>query len=85
MPTSTAMTRFLLLLFVLLLLGGPVLTAEAGRPTRYARAKMRGKFYTHRPSYKHYKGRKASKKRLGFFHKKARSQSSYRVGSHSTR
>lgn len=79
------MTRILLLLFVLLLLSGPVLPAEAARPTRYARAKMRGKSYTHRPFYKHYKGRKASKKRLGFFHKKARSQSSYKVGRHSTR
>lgn len=79
------MTRFLLLLFVVLLLGSPLLPAEAARPTRYARAKMHGKAYTHRPFYKQYKGRKTSKKRLGVFRKKARSQSSYRVGRHSTR
>ncbi|WP_426492200.1 hypothetical protein [Hymenobacter sp. 102] len=81
------MTRLLLLLLTLLLLGGPLLpSAEAGRPTRYARAKMRGRSYTHRPFYKLYKGRKASKKRLNFFHRKARpSQSGYKVGRHSTR
>ncbi|RSK24215.1 hypothetical protein [Hymenobacter metallilatus] len=81
------MTRVLILVFALLVLsGGPVSTAEAGRPTRYARAKMRGRAYTHRPFYKQYKGRKASKKRLSFFHQKARAgNSSYKVGRHSTR
>ena len=81
------MTRVLLLIFALLMLsGGPVSTAEAGRPTRYARAKMRGKAYTHRPFYKQYKGRKSSKKRLGLFQKKVRTgQSTYKVGRHSTR
>ncbi|MCA8830616.1 hypothetical protein [Hymenobacter pini] len=81
------MTRFLLLVLALLMLGGPLLpTAEAGRPTRYARAKMRGRSYTHRPFYKRYKGSKSSKKRLGLFRKKARtSQSTYKVGRHSTR
>jgi hypothetical protein len=81
------MTRFLLLLLALLLLGGPLLPpAEAGRPTRYARAKMRGRSYTHRPFYKPYKGSPKSKKRLGLFRKKARpSQPSYKVGRHSTR
>lgn len=81
------LTRFLLLVFALLILsGGPVPTAEAGRPTRYARAKMRGRSYTHRPFYKLYKGNKKSKKRLSLFRRKARaSQPSYKVGRHSTR
>ncbi|RSK50177.1 hypothetical protein [Hymenobacter rigui] len=81
------MTRVLILVFALLMLsGGPVSTAEAGRPTRYARAKMRGRSYTHRPFYKLYKGTKKSKKRLGLFRKKARTgTSSYKVGRHSTR
>ncbi|MDU0368861.1 hypothetical protein ACFPAF_00525 [Hymenobacter endophyticus] len=81
------MTRFLILVFALLILsGGPIPTAEASRPTRYARAKMRGRSYTHRPFYKLYKGHKKSKKRLGVFRKKARTdQSTYKVGRHSTR
>ncbi|MET4106112.1 hypothetical protein [Hymenobacter sp. UYP22] len=81
------MTRVLILVFALLMLsGGPISTAEASRPTRYARAKMRGRSYTHRPFYKLYKGRKSSKKRLGLFRQKTRpAKSSYKVGRHSTR
>jgi hypothetical protein len=81
------LNRLLLLVFALLILsGGPVPTAEAGRPTRYARAKMRGRSYTHRPFYKRYKGNRKGKKRLSLFRRKARaSQPSYKVGRHSTR
>ncbi|UOQ77438.1 hypothetical protein MUN84_01605 [Hymenobacter sp. 5516J-16] len=78
------MTRIVLLLVALLMIGvaEPV---DAARPTRYARAKMRGKTYTHRPFYKRYKGRKTSKKRFSLLRQKSRSQSTYKVGRHSTR
>ncbi|WP_139921542.1 hypothetical protein [Hymenobacter sp. DG01] len=78
------MTRIVLLLVALLMMGVAE-PADAARPTRYARAKMRGKVYTHRPFYKRYKGHKKSKKRLSLFKQKARSHSSYKVGRHSTR
>ncbi|GAB3222637.1 hypothetical protein GCM10027346_00670 [Hymenobacter seoulensis] len=78
------MIRILILIFALLMVSGPE-PAEAGRPTRYARAKMRGKSYTHRPFYKKYKGRKSSKKRTSLFRKKASAKPTYKVGRHSTR
>ncbi|SNC61927.1 hypothetical protein SAMN06265337_0567 [Hymenobacter gelipurpurascens] len=78
------MTRILILFFALLMVGAAE-PAEAARPTAYARAKMKGHSYTHRPFYKKYKGSKSSKKRRGLFGKKATSsKSTYRVG-HSTR
>lgn len=58
------MFRTLLLLFALLLFSG-VEPASAARPTAYARAKMSGRVYTHRPSYKLYKGRRGGR---GLFH-----------------
>lgn len=79
------MHRILILFFALLMVSG-VESATAARPSAYARAKMKGRVYTHRPSFKRYKGNKSSKKRLGLFRKKARSgKSSYSVGRHSTR
>lgn len=78
------MTRILILFFSLVMLGG-LEAAEAARPTAYARAKMKGRVFTHRPFYKKYKGSKSSRKRQGLFRKKATSsKSTYRVG-HSTR
>lgn len=78
------MTRIVLLLVALLMIGvaEPV---DAARPTRYARAKMRGKTYTHRPFYKRYKGHKKSKQRFFLFGQKSGSRSTYKVGRHSTR
>lgn len=81
------MFRILLLLCAVLLVSG-LQPAEAGRPTRYARAKMKGRMFVHRPFYKKYKGRKSSRKRFSLFRQKARSGgsgSTYRVGRHSTR
>ena len=81
------MLRILLLVFALLLVGGANL-AEAARPSRYARAKMKGRLFVHRPYYKKYKGRKSSRKRFALFRQKARSGSSapaHRIGRHSTR
>jgi hypothetical protein len=75
------MTRILILFFALLMLGG-LEAAEAARPTAYARAKMKGRTFTHRPFYRKYKG---SKKHRSLFGRKASSsKSTYRVG-HSTR
>ncbi|TGD79342.1 hypothetical protein [Hymenobacter wooponensis] len=76
------MYRILLLFFALLLASN--VESVAARPTAYARAKMKGRSYTHRPFYKKYKGRKSSKKRGFFSRKGASSKSTYRVG-HSTR
>jgi hypothetical protein len=59
------MIRTLLLLFALLLVSG-VEPTEAARPTAYARAKMKGRMYTHRPSYKIYKGHRNRGKRSLF-------------------
>ncbi|WP_400190722.1 hypothetical protein [Hymenobacter sp. B81] len=55
------MIRILLLCFALLVgtIASPV---EAGRPSAYARAKMKGRVFTHRPVYKKYKGAKFSKR-----------------------
>lgn len=78
------MTRILLLFFALLMMGG-LEAAEAARPTAYARAKMKGRTFTHRPFYRKYKGSKPSRKRHSLFGRKATSsKSTYRVG-HSTR
>ncbi|MBO3270845.1 MULTISPECIES: hypothetical protein [Hymenobacter] len=65
------MYKALLLVFALFLLSG-LQPAEATNPgTRYARAKAKGRVYTHRPSYKVYRGfRKGNRKGLKFFHKK---------------
>jgi hypothetical protein len=49
------MIRTLLLFCALLILGGMQPTLAA-RPSAYARAKMRGHIFTHRPVYKSYKG-----------------------------
>lgn len=49
------MFKTLLLFFALLILGG-LQPSLAGRPSAYARAKMHGRVYTHRPNYKVYKG-----------------------------
>lgn len=57
------MFRTLLLLFAVLLMSG-VEPTQAARPSAYARAKMHGRLYTHRPNYKIYKGHK---KRGGLF------------------
>ncbi|UYZ63911.1 hypothetical protein [Hymenobacter weizhouensis] len=79
------MVRILLLFFALLIVSG-VNSAEAARPSRYARAKMKGRLFVHRPYYKKYKGKKSSRKRLFGFRQKSRSSApSYRVGRHSTR
>ena len=57
------MIRILLLCFALLL-SSMVSTApaEAARISSYARAKMKGRIYTHRPNYKRYKGWKFAKR-----------------------
>jgi curli biogenesis system outer membrane secretion channel CsgG len=70
------MFRTLLLLFALLLGSGlePIPT-QAARPTAYARAKMKGRMYTHRPSYKIYKGHK--KRGLFKFRKAGRGKATY--------
>ncbi|GAB2965637.1 hypothetical protein GCM10027048_39410 [Hymenobacter coalescens] len=36
--------------------------AEAARISSYAKAKMKGRIYTHRPNYKRYKGWKFAKR-----------------------
>lgn len=74
----------ILLVFFALLLASNVESVAAARPTAYARAKMKGRTYTHRPFYKKYKGRKATKKRGLFRGKVSSRKSSYHVG-HSTR
>lgn len=65
------MYKALLLVLALFLLSG-LQPAEAANPgTPYARAKMKGRVYTHRPSYKVYRGfRRGNRKGLHFFHKK---------------
>ncbi|SHK70524.1 hypothetical protein [Hymenobacter psychrotolerans] len=68
------MYRILILLFALLMISGGE-TAEAARPSAYARAKMSGRMFTHRPNYKLYKGRK--KKKLFHFGKTSRSKAKY--------
>ena len=68
------MFRTLLLFFAILLVSG-VEPTEAARPTSYARAKMKGRTYTHRPSYKIYKGfRKHGKRSLFGARKKSQSK-----------
>ncbi|UOG72940.1 hypothetical protein MTX78_12460 [Hymenobacter tibetensis] len=70
------MIRTLLLFFALLLVSGVESTpAEAGRPTAYARAKMKAKRYTHRPSYKIYKGhRRRGHRSLFNFNKRSQAK-----------
>jgi len=65
------MYKALLLVFALFLLSG-LQPTEASHPgTRYARAKMKGRTYTHRPSYKVYRGfRRGSHKSLHLLKKK---------------
>ena len=65
------MFRILLLFFAILLVSG-VEPTEAARPTSYARAKMKGRMYTHRPSYKIYKGHRGRGHRGLFGSKKSR-------------
>jgi len=65
------MLRILLLFFAILLVSG-VEPTEAARPTSYARAKMKGRMYTHRPSYKIYKGHRKRGNRSLFGFKKSR-------------
>ncbi|KAA9327443.1 hypothetical protein F0P96_15780 [Hymenobacter busanensis] len=48
------MFRTLLLVCALLILGGSTPTLAA-RPSAYAKAKMKGRMFTHRPVYKSYK------------------------------
>ncbi|GAA4385532.1 hypothetical protein [Hymenobacter koreensis] len=50
------MFRILLLVCALLILGGSQPTMAA-RPSAYAKAKMKGKMFTHRPVYKKYKSK----------------------------
>lgn len=79
------MYKTLLLFFVLLLLGG-MQQAEAGRPTAYARAKMHGRRYTHRPSYKLYKGFRKGHRGLHLFKGKRHSpKPAARHSSHTSR
>jgi hypothetical protein len=70
------MFRTLLLFFALLFVSG-VEPSEAARPTAYARAKMKGHTFTHRPFYKSYKGRKSHKKKLFHFGQSSRSKAKY--------
>lgn len=57
------MIRILLLCVALLVSSIAATTpAEAARISSYAKAKMKGRIYTHRPSYKTYKGRKKAKR-----------------------
>lgn len=70
------MVRILLLFFALLLASGAE-PSEAARPTAYARAKMKGRTFTHRPFYKSYKGRKSHKKKLFRFGQSGRSKAKY--------
>ncbi|RTQ51481.1 hypothetical protein EJV47_06685 [Hymenobacter gummosus] len=56
------MIRILLLCFALLVSSVVSTPAEAARISSYAKAKMKGRIYTHRPSYKAYKGRKKAKR-----------------------
>lgn len=58
------MIRALLLSFFLLIgtLAATSTPAEAARATAFARAKMHHRLYTHRPSYKFYKGGKKAKR-----------------------
>ena len=74
-----------LLLFcaVLLLLVGTQ-PALAGRPTAYARAKMHGRVYMHRPSYKVYKGFKRHRG-LRLFSFKGKSHGAKPAARHSAR
>ena len=74
-----------LLLFcaVLLLLVGTQ-PALAGRPTAYARAKMHGRVYMHRPSYKVYKGFKRHRG-LHLFSFKGKSHGAKPTARHSAR
>lgn len=79
------MIRTLLLFFALLLVSGVESTpAEAGRPTAYARAKMKAKRYTHRPSYKIYKGHRKRGHRSLFNFKGSRAKVK-RTQTHSSR
>ncbi|WBA43308.1 hypothetical protein [Hymenobacter canadensis] len=70
------MFRTLLLFFALLLVSGAE-PSEAARPTAYARAKMKGRTFTHRPFYKSYKGRKSHKKRTFHFGQSGHSKTKY--------
>lgn len=70
------MFRNLLLVFAILLVSGLEPT-QAARPSAYARAKMSGRSYTHRPNYKLYKGRKSKKKGLFTFGKTSRTKAKY--------
>lgn len=65
------MYKALLLILALFLLSG-LQPSEAANPgTPYARAKMKGRVYTHRPRYKVYRGfRRGNRKGLRFLHKK---------------
>jgi hypothetical protein len=56
------MIRILLLCFALLVSSVVSTPAEAARISAYAKAKMKGRIYTHRPSYKLYKGSKKAKR-----------------------
>jgi hypothetical protein len=57
------MIRILLLCFALLVSSIASTTpAEAARISAYAKAKMKGRIYTHRPNYKRYKGWKFAKR-----------------------
>ncbi|OON69375.1 hypothetical protein [Hymenobacter sp. CRA2] len=57
------MIRILLLCFALLVSSiASTAPAEAARISAYARAKMKGRVYTHRPNYKRYKGWKFAKR-----------------------
>ncbi|WP_162910521.1 hypothetical protein [Hymenobacter oligotrophus] len=55
------MIRILLLCFALLV-SSIAVPAEAGRISAYAKAKMKGRVYVHRPNYKRYKGWKFSQR-----------------------
>jgi hypothetical protein len=75
------MFRILLLCFALLV-SSIATPAEAGRISAYAKAKMKGRIYTHRPNYKRYKGWKFSKRQRS---RKSGNTKTFRVPAGTTR
>lgn len=71
------MFRILLLFFALFVVSGTG-PASAARPSAYARAKMSGRTYTHRPNYKLYKGRRGGRGLFQFGRSKSHSKIKHR-------
>ncbi|MBG8553963.1 hypothetical protein [Hymenobacter guriensis] len=78
------MFRILLLVCALLFVSGASQSVEAARPSAYAKAKMKGRIFTHRPVYKTYKGRKKAKK-PGFFQLRRKAKAPAHTTRRSTR